>query len=73
MIPRANRSIFVINELLITKRIQVALFSILEEKEIQIRGFKLRLPLDLQFILLQSEIAAGEILLRLSKIGLVPK
>lgn len=51
MIPRANRSIFVINELPdLQARIQVALFSILEEKEIQIRGFKLRLPLDLQFI-----------------------
>ncbi|PDH50508.1 MAG: magnesium chelatase [Cryomorphaceae bacterium MED-G14] len=51
MIPRANRSIFIINELPdLQARIQVALFSILEEKEIQIRGFKLRLPLDLQFI-----------------------
>jgi magnesium chelatase subunit I len=51
MIPRANRSIFVINELPdLQAKIQVALFSILEEKEIQIRGFKLRLPLDLQFI-----------------------
>jgi len=51
MIPRAHRSIFVINELPdLQARIQVALFSILEEKEIQIRGFKLRLPLDLQFI-----------------------
>ena len=51
MIPRANRSIFVINELPdLQARIQVALFSILEEKEIQIRGFKLRIPLDLQFV-----------------------
>ena len=51
MIPRANRSIFVINELPdLQARIQVALFSILEEREIQIRGFKLRIPLDLQFI-----------------------
>jgi len=51
MIPRANRSIFVINELPdLQARIQVALFSILEENEIQIRGFKLRLPLDLHFV-----------------------
>ena len=51
MIPRANRSIFVINELPdLQARIQVALFSILEEKEIQIRGFTLRIPLDLQFV-----------------------
>lgn len=51
MIPRAHRCIFVINELPdLQARIQVALFSILQEKEIQIRGFKLRLPLELQFI-----------------------
>jgi len=51
MIPRANRSIFVINELPdLQARIQVSLFNILQEGDIQIRGFKLRLPLDLQFI-----------------------
>jgi magnesium chelatase subunit I len=51
MIPRANRCIFVINELPdLQARIQVALFNILEEGDIQIRGFKLRLPLDLQQI-----------------------
>ena len=51
MIPRANRCIFVINELPdLQARIQVSLFSILEEKEIQIRGFKLRIPLDIQFV-----------------------
>ena len=51
MIPRANRSIFVINELPdLQARIQVALFNILQEGDIQIRGFKLRLPLDLQFV-----------------------
>ena len=51
MIPRANRSIFVINELPdLQARIQVALFNILQEGDIQIRGFKLRLPLDMQFI-----------------------
>jgi magnesium chelatase subunit I len=51
MIPRANRCIFVINELPdLQARIQVSLFNILQEGDIQIRGFKLRLPLDLQFI-----------------------
>ncbi len=51
MIPRANRSIFVINELPdLQARIQVSLFNILQEGDIQIRGFKLRLPLDIQFI-----------------------
>src|SRR5690554_6115127 len=51
MIPRANRSIFVINEIPdLQARIQVALFNILQEGDIQIRGFKLRLPLDLQFV-----------------------
>ena len=51
MIPRAHRCIFVLNELPdLQPRIQVSLFSILEEKEIQIRGFKVRLPLDIQFI-----------------------
>ncbi len=51
MIPRANRCIFVINELPdLQSRIQVSLFNILEEGDIQIRGFKLRLPLDLQFV-----------------------
>ncbi|MBW2961629.1 magnesium chelatase [Mesonia aestuariivivens] len=51
MIPRANRCIFVINELPdLQARIQVALFNILQEGDIQIRGFKLRMALDLQFI-----------------------
>lgn len=51
LIPRAHRSIFVINELPdLQARIQVALFNILQEGDIQIRGFKLRLPLDLQFV-----------------------
>lgn len=51
MIPRANRCIFVINELPdLQARIQVALFNILQEGDIQIRGFNLRLPLDLQFV-----------------------
>ena len=51
MIPRAHRCIFVLNELPdLQARIQVALFGILQEKEIQIRGFKLRLPIEAQFV-----------------------
>ena len=51
IIPRSNRGIFVINELPdLQARIQVALFNILEEGDVQIRGFKLRLPLDILFI-----------------------
>ncbi|MAZ42047.1 MAG: magnesium chelatase [Flammeovirgaceae bacterium] len=51
LIPRSNRSIFVINELPdLQARIQVALFNILQEGDIQIRGFKLRLTLDVQFV-----------------------
>jgi magnesium chelatase subunit I len=51
LIPRSNRSIFVINELPdLQARIQVSLFNILQEGDIQIRGFKLRLPLDIQFV-----------------------
>lgn len=51
MIPRANRGIFVINELPdLQARIQVALFNMLQEKDIQIRGFKLRFDLDVQFV-----------------------
>lgn len=51
IIPKSNRSIFVINELPdLQARIQVALFNILEEGDIQIRGFKLRLPLDILFV-----------------------
>ncbi len=51
IIPRSNRCIFVINELPdLQARIQVSLFNILQEGDIQIRGFKLRLMLDIQFI-----------------------
>ena len=51
MIPRANRSIFVLNELPdLQSRIQVSLFNILQEGDVQIRGFQLRMPLDIQFI-----------------------
>ncbi len=51
IIPRSNRGIFVINEIPdLQARIQVALFNILEEGDIQIRGFKLRMPLDILFV-----------------------
>lgn len=51
LIPRSHRGLFVINELPdLQPRIQVALFNILQEGDIQIRGFKLRLPLDVQFV-----------------------
>jgi magnesium chelatase subunit I len=51
IIPHSHRGIFVINELPdLQARIQVALFNILQEGDIQIRGFKLRLPLDILFV-----------------------
>ncbi len=51
IIPRSNRGIFVINELPdLQARIQVTLFNILQEGDIQIRGFRLRLPLDILFV-----------------------
>ncbi len=51
LIPRAHRCLFVINELPdLQPRIQVALFNILQEGDMQIRGFKLRLPLDVLFV-----------------------
>lgn len=51
MIPRAHRCLFVINELPdLQARIQVSLFNVLQEGDMQIRGFKLRLPLDVELI-----------------------
>ncbi|MEO9482602.1 MAG: magnesium chelatase [Ekhidna sp.] len=51
LVPRSHRGIFVINELPdLQARIQVALFNILQEGDIQIRGFKLRMPLEVQFV-----------------------
>jgi magnesium chelatase subunit I len=48
LIPRTNRGIFAINELPdLAERIQVGLLNILEERDVQIRGFTVRLPLDL--------------------------
>jgi magnesium chelatase subunit I len=51
LIPRANRGIFAINELPdLAERIQVGLLNILEERDVQIRGFIVRLPLDLYVV-----------------------
>ncbi len=51
LVPRSNRFIFVINELPdLQARLQVALFNILQEGDVQIRGFNLRIPLDMQFV-----------------------
>jgi magnesium chelatase subunit I len=51
LIPRSHRCLFVINELPdLQARIQVSLFNVLQEGDMQIRGFKLRLPLDVEFI-----------------------
>jgi magnesium chelatase subunit I len=51
LIPRTNRGIFNLNELPdLAERIQVGLLNILEERDIQIRGFTVRLPLDLVFV-----------------------
>lgn len=51
LIPRAHRCLFVINELPdLQARIQVSLFNVLQEGDMQIRGFKLRLPLDVMFV-----------------------
>ncbi len=48
LIPRANRGIFALNELPdLAERIQVGLLNILEERDVQVRGFTIRLPLDL--------------------------
>lgn len=48
MIPRSHRSIFCINELPdLAERIQVSLFNLLQERDLQIKGFQIRLPLDL--------------------------
>jgi magnesium chelatase subunit I len=51
IIPRCNRGIFAINELPdLQPRIQVGLFNILEEKDIQIRGFNIRIPMDIMLV-----------------------
>jgi len=48
LIPRSNRGIFAINELPdLAEKVQVGLFNIMEEKDVQIKGYKVRLPLDI--------------------------
>ena len=51
LIPRTNRGIFAINELPdLTEKVQVGLFNLMEEKDVQIKGYRVRLPLDLVFV-----------------------
>ena len=51
LIPRTNRGIVAINELPdLPERIQVSLFNILEERDVQIRGYRIRLPLDMLLV-----------------------
>ena len=51
LIPRTNRGIFAINELPdLTEKVQVGLFNLMEEKDVQIKGYKIRLPVDLVFV-----------------------
>jgi magnesium chelatase subunit I len=50
LIPRINRGIFAINELPdLTEKVQVGLFNLMEEKDVQIKGYKIRLPVDVVF------------------------
>jgi magnesium chelatase subunit I len=51
LVPRTNRGIFAINELPdLAERIQVGLLNVLEERDVQIRGYKIRLPLDVMLM-----------------------
>ncbi|MBI2288532.1 MAG: magnesium chelatase [Chloroflexi bacterium] len=51
LIPRTNRGIFCINELPdLTERLQVGLFNLMEERDVQIRGYRIRLPLDVYLV-----------------------
>src|SRR3970282_88461 len=51
IIPRTNRGIFAINELPdLTEKVQVGLFNLMEEKDVQIKGDKIRLPLDVVIV-----------------------
>ncbi len=51
LVPRTNRGIFAVNELPdLAERIQVAMLNVLEERDIQVRGYQLRLPLDLLMV-----------------------
>jgi magnesium chelatase subunit I len=51
LVPRTNRGVFAINELPdLAERIQVGLLNVLEERDVQVRGYKIRLPLDLMLV-----------------------
>ena len=51
IIPRTNRGVFAINELPdLTEKVQVGLFNLMEEKDVQIKGYKIRLPLDVVIV-----------------------
>jgi magnesium chelatase subunit I len=51
LIPRTNRGVFAINELPdLTEKVQVGLFNLMEEKDVQIKGYKIRLPLDVLIV-----------------------
>ncbi len=51
LIPRTNRGIFAINELPdLTEKVQVGLFNLMEESDVQIKGYKIRLPLDVMIV-----------------------
>src|SRR5205823_2227280 len=51
LVPRTNRGIFAMNELPdLAERIQVGLLNVLEERDVQIRGYKIRLPLDVMLV-----------------------
>ncbi|HKN09730.1 MAG TPA: magnesium chelatase, partial [Pseudomonadota bacterium] len=51
LIPRTNRGIFAINELPdLTEKVQVGLFNLMEEKDVQIKGYKIRLPIDMVLV-----------------------
>jgi magnesium chelatase subunit I len=51
LVPRTHRGIFAINELPdLTEKVQVGLFNVMEEKDVQIKGYKIRLPLDVVII-----------------------
>src|SRR5207237_957506 len=51
LVPRSNRGLFAINELPdLTEKVQVGLFNLMEEKDVQIKGYKIRLPLDVVIV-----------------------
>ena len=51
LVPRTNRGIFAVNELPdLTEKVQVGLFNLMEEKDVQIKGYKIRLPLDVVIV-----------------------